>query len=90
MTDIAMYRSLFLLNKGYEFTKELAVEIAAPPRRSKYRPTTQKNTRDLSEWTPKETIIGFQGSKGVPGTIDYFISWSDSPDRYRITWLVYF
>lgn len=78
-------RSFFVLNDHYEFTKEMQIDMAAPPQRNRFRPKDTINSRDLSDWTYKEKFIGLRGSKGVPGACDFFIQWSDSPDRYQIT-----
>ena len=78
-------RSILFLDEPSEYTMELVIESCAPPRRNRFRPAKEKNTRDLSDWTEIERLIALQGSQGTPGVIEFFVSWSDSPDRYQIT-----
>ena len=66
-------RSIMFFNQPYNYSKELRLDIAAPPRRNRFIPSDKKNLKDLSDWTFKETIYGIQGAKGVPGALDFFI-----------------
>ena len=77
--------SLFFMDRKGDFTKEICIEAAAPPRRNRFRPSTQSNHRDLSDWTPRETVHAFVTATNVPGAKEFSIDWADSPDRYVIS-----
>lgn len=79
------FKSLFVLNINTDKTIEIIIESAGPPRRNRFKPDNKDNTRDLTTWVYKETINGFFGVKGNPGTQEYFIDFIDSPDRYFIS-----
>jgi hypothetical protein len=76
--------SIFVFDQATDLTMEMIIEAAAPPRRSRYRPTGKKNHRDLADWTLREKLFVFPGAEGIPGTKDMFIDWADTPDRYQI------
>ena len=77
--------SCLFMDKPGDYTKEILIEAAAPPRRNKYRPSERNNHRDLSDWTLREKIHGFTTATNVPGAQDLAIDWADSPDRYYIS-----
>ncbi len=47
-----------------------------------FRPKQSKNTRDLSKWVRKETINAFVNPTAFKGSMEFFVDWTDCPDRY--------
>jgi hypothetical protein len=78
-------RTIILVDQPGEYTKDMLIEAAAPPRRSRFRPSTQKNHRDLTDWSLKETFQGYVTAANIPGAVEFCIDWADSPDRYQIS-----
>jgi hypothetical protein len=77
-------RSILLVDKPGDYTKEMIIEAAAPPRRTRVRPGDKTNHRDLTDWTVREKFHGFVTATNIPGAAELFIDWADSPDRYQI------
>jgi len=65
-------------------TKELLIESAAAPKRSRYRPIDKKNHRDLTSWSPSEKLYSYCSGINIRGTKEYFVDWQDAPDRYSL------
>ena len=78
-------QSIFLLNKSTPFTREIVISSTGPPRRHKFIVKGKNNTRDLSSWIDRETILAYIGSERIPGTSDFSIDYCDGPDRYFIS-----
>lgn len=62
------YLTLFFLDKPTSITKDLLIETAAPPRRSKFRPADKQNTRDFTKWITVDRLHAYLGPAGIPGT----------------------
>lgn len=61
------------------------VEAAGPPKRHRFRPKDKHNHRDLTHWVAKESINAYAGVDRIPGLQEFYIDYTDSPDRYFIT-----
>eukprot|EP01031_Cornospumella_fuschlensis_P044091 gene44091-53905_t len=53
-------RTIFFMEAPTDLTCEFKIELAGPPRRSKFIIGGKINKRDLINWTPKEKLYCFQ------------------------------
>jgi hypothetical protein len=77
--------SFMLLNMPTQFTRLLEIWSTGPPRRHKYVVNGKKNSRDTSTWVYRSTVNGYIGADRIPGALDLYVDFQDSPDRYYIS-----
>lgn len=78
-------RSVFFMGDPSHSTTEMVLERVGPPPRTRLRPFSKKNGRDQTFWTKVETVNAFSGALGTLGAVDWFVDWTDGPDRYLLS-----